>query len=177
VLTLEPKTHADVQRVLLQLGTLVQVAEPGRVWVEIDQGLAATARSLIQQARATQVYFEVDRAPYAAGQASFIGETLSRLGLGNIVPRELGVFPKLNPEFVVRANPGVIMVGQVGAAELGKRPGWGSMLAVREGRVCAFAQTDFEMLGRPGPRMVEAAQLMAKCVNEKTRNQPKGGNP
>mgnify|MGYP000703400206 CR=1 FL=1 len=54
--------------------------------------------------RRTRVYFEVNRAPYAAGTSSFIGETLTRLGVANIVPAALGPFPKLNPEFVVRAK-------------------------------------------------------------------------
>ena len=30
-----------------------------------------------------------------------------------LVPAELGPFPKLNPEFVVRADPQVIMVGEI----------------------------------------------------------------
>ena len=37
------------------------------------------------------------------------GQTLQQLGLGNIVPPALGPFPKLNPEFVVRAKPDLIM--------------------------------------------------------------------
>jgi iron complex transport system substrate-binding protein len=39
------------------------------------------------------VYFEIAGGPYAAGRSSFIGETLTRLGLVNIVPAELGPFP------------------------------------------------------------------------------------
>ena len=168
VLALEPKTHADVQRVLGLLGQLLQVKEPERAWREIDAGLTEIAKTLPAKAKGVQVYFEVDGAPYAAGRASFIGQTLARLGIGNIVPAELGVFPKLNPEFVVRANPGVIMVAQSSARDLVQRPGWSGMPAVQQGRVCVFAPAEFEMLGRPGPRMLEAARLMAQCVKDKS---------
>ena len=55
------------------------------------------------------MYFEVDSAPYAAGSSSFLGELLTQLGLGNIVPPALGPFPKLNPEFIVKAQPDLVM--------------------------------------------------------------------
>ena len=38
------------------------------------------------------------------------GELLSRLGARNVLTPELGPFPKLNPEYVVRHNPDVIFV-------------------------------------------------------------------
>ena len=41
-------------------------------------------------ASAPSVYFEVDAAPYAAGESSFIGELLTRLGVRNIVPASVG---------------------------------------------------------------------------------------
>jgi ABC-type Fe3+-hydroxamate transport system substrate-binding protein len=55
--------------------------------------------------RGQSVYFEVASVPFAAGEASFIGELLARLGLGNIVPAAMGPFPQLSPEFVLRAQP------------------------------------------------------------------------
>ena len=78
------------------------------------------------RAKNTRVYFEVNSAPYAAGEVSFIGETLTRLGVRNIVPASLGPFPKLNPEFVVRADPDLIMVGERSAQGLEQRPGLGA---------------------------------------------------
>ncbi|RZJ16321.1 MAG: ABC transporter substrate-binding protein, partial [Haliea sp.] len=113
VVALEPKSHADVRRVLSVLGVLLEVPEEtgaARLWRVIDASVSAAAQSLSPRARNTRVYFEVSRGPYAAGEASFIGETLSRLGVKNVVPAALGPFPKLNPEFIVRANPDVIMV-------------------------------------------------------------------
>ena len=70
----------------------------------IDAAVSAAAQSLAPEARNTRVYFEVSRGPYGAGESSFIGETLTRLGVRNIVPASLGPFPRLNPEFVVRAQ-------------------------------------------------------------------------
>ena len=167
VLALEPKTHADVQRVLLKLGQLLEVPDAQRVWRAMDAGVSAAAQSLPARLRGTRVYFEVNQGPYAASEASFIGETLTRLGVTNIVPAKLGPFPKLNPEYIVRANPDLIMVGQDSAEGLAQRPGWSSIRAVREHRVCVFPAEQANVLVRPGPRMAEAARLMARCLTDK----------
>ena len=167
VVALEPKTHADVQRVLATVGQALGVADAQRVWRVIDAGVQAAAQSVSASVRGTRVYFEVNSGPYAAGPASFIGETLARLGARNIVPAALGPFPKLNPEFVVRADPDLIMVGARSAEGLAARPGWGQMRALRDGRLCRFDAAQSDVLIRPGPRMAEAARLMATCLTDK----------
>ncbi|MDB5861515.1 MAG: Iron complex transport system substrate-binding protein [Ramlibacter sp.] len=164
VLALEPRTFADVQRVLGVLGPVLGATDTGAVWRKIEQDLAAAARSLPPALRGTKVYFEVGSAPYAAGESSFIGELLTRLGLANVVPAALGPFPKLNPEFVVRADPQVIFVEQGDAAQLPQRPGWRAIRAVREQRICGYGPAQADVLARPGPRMAEAARLMVQCL-------------
>ena len=164
VLALEPKTYADVQRVMLKLGQLLGVTDAQKIWRAIDAGVSAAAQSLPASGKNTRVYFEVNPGPYGAGELSFIGETLTRLGVKNILPAKLGPFPKLNPEYIVRANPDVIMVGQRSADGLTQRPGWHSIRAVREQRVCIFPTEQANVLVRPGPRMAEGARLMAQCL-------------
>ncbi len=167
VVSLEPKTHADVQRVMLKIGEVLGVPDAAKIWRAIDAGVSAAAQSIPPNIKATRVYFEVNQGPYAAGESSFIGETLTRLGVKNIVPAKLGPFPKLNPEFIVRANPDLIMVGQRNATGMLQRPGWQSIRAVRENRVCVFSPTQADALVRPGPRIAEGARLMAQCLTDK----------
>lgn len=168
VVALEPKTHADVQRVMGKVAQVLGLPpqEAGRLWRHIDAAVSAAAQSLPPEVRRTRVYFEVNRAPYAAGAASFIGETLARLGAQNIVPAALGPFPKLNPEFVVRANPDVIMVGARNADGMTDRPGWKRIRAVSEGRLCVFSHEEADTIIRPGPRMAEGARLLADCLRK-----------
>lgn len=176
VVALEPKTHADVQRVLLKLGQLLDVPDAQRIWRAIDAGVSAAAQSLPASVSGTRVYFEVNPGPYGAAELSFIGETLTRLGVKNILPARLGPFPKLNPEYVVRANPDVIMIGQRSEDGLAQRPGWSSIRALREQRVCVFPTEQANTLVRPGPRMAEAARLMAQCLSAKApKTSTKGG--
>ncbi|MCX7257857.1 MAG: helical backbone metal receptor [Polaromonas sp.] len=172
VVALEPKNHADVRRVLKKLGQLLAVPDDtgaDRVWRLIDAGVAAAAQSLPPKAKNLRVYFEVNRGPYAAGESSFIGETLTRLGVKNVVPAALGPFPRLNPEFVVRANPDIIMVGSGSMQGMVEYPGWSGIKAVREKHICAFPTDASEVLVRPGPRMAEAARIMAQCIADQAR--------
>jgi iron complex transport system substrate-binding protein len=118
-------------------------------------------------ARGQRVYFEVSRGPYAAGASSFIGELLQRLGARNVIGPELGPFPKINPEYVVRADPDLILIGAHYAQGLEQRPGWAGLRALRERRLCLFSAEESDVLVRPGPRMAEAARLLARCMAAK----------
>ena len=178
VLALEPRSHADVQRVMglmaQALGLPVQESE--RAWHHIDAAVNDAAQSIPQSAKGQRVYVEVGTAPYGASESSFIGETLQRLGLRNILPASLGPFPKINPEFVVRSQPDIIMVGDSSFAEMAARPGWQSMRAMRTQRVCHFKPEESDMLVRAGPRMAEGARVMAKCLTDMA-NDPTKGQP
>ncbi len=167
VIALEPRSYKDVQRVLNIIGQVLGVADAQRVWRHIEAGVAAAASSVPAQARGVKVYYEVASGLYAAGESSFMGETLTRLGAGNIIPASLGPFPKINPEFVVKANPALIMIGTRGSEGLTQRPGWDRINAIQRGRICIFKPEEGDILARPGPRMAEAAQIMARCLREK----------
>ena len=168
VLALEPRNAADVRRVLDQLAVVLDAPDGQQVWRAIDASVTAAAQSLPASARGVRVYFEVGAGPYAAGSTSFIGETLARLGARNIIGPELGPFPKINPEYVVRADPDVILIAERNGRTLSQRPGWAAMRAIRQDRVCRFTPEQSDVLGRPGPRMAEAALLIARCLVEKT---------
>ena len=165
VLALEPKNLAQTRQVLhtvaLALGRPEQ-AEP--LWAHLDGRIPAAAARVPPAWRGQRVYFEVSSAPYAAGEASFVGELLGRLGLGNVVPAAMGPFPKLNPEFVVRAQPGLLMASKRNLAEMPGRPGWAAITALRQRRSCGFTEAQGDLLARPGPRLAEGAELIVDCL-------------
>jgi iron complex transport system substrate-binding protein len=165
VLALEARNHADVQTSLTLLAQLLGTpAAAHTVWQHIEQALQTAAQRVPPTLRGKKVYFEVDATPYAAGRGSFIGETLARLGLDNIASADLGPFPKLNPEFVVRAAPDIVMAAQRNLDAMPQRPGWGHLQALQTAQSCGFASERYELLIRPGPRMGEAATLLADCL-------------
>ncbi len=175
VVVLEPKTHAQVKTVM---GTLAQTlgmpqAKADKLWQEIQTGMDKSAAALPPALRGKRVYFEVSRGPYAAGETSFIGETITRVGLGNVVTKAQGPFPKLNPEFIVLKNPDFIMAGDRSATEMMLYPGWSRLPAVKAERFCLFTPEQIDILIHPGPRMGEGADLILRCVRGDLKAQSK----
>ena len=169
VLALEPQSLADtrrmVQRVALALGGVGEGEGAGdALLAQIDSRIAAAARRVPPAWRGRKLYVEVASVPYAAGEASFIGELVALLGLGNVVPASLGPFPQLNPEFVLRAQPDVVVASARALAGMPARPGWGALKALQARHSCGLAPEAWDALVRPGPRLGEAADALADCV-------------
>jgi iron complex transport system substrate-binding protein len=169
VLVFDSDRHEQVQRSLLVLATLLgEPARGERAWAQIQAQIAAARSRLPVEVAGQSVYFEIGSAPHAAGEASFLGQTLAALGLANIVPAALGPFPQINPEHVVRSQPRWVLAPAREIAAMPRRPGWDTLAALREGRYCAFTPEQYELLIRPGPRLGEGAALIAGCLVERS---------
>ena len=92
--------------------------------------------------------------------------------MGNVVPAELGPFPRLSPEFLLRAQPDVILLGNRSMQAATSYPGWNHLKAIKGGHLCVFSDEDSYTIVRPGPRMAEAAQLIAQCLKDKAPRKP-----
>ncbi len=169
VAELDANTLAQAEQVMQQVAALLGMPQQGRArWQALQAGLDVAATQVPLAARGQRVYFEISSTPFAAGEASFIGQLLSRLGASHAVPAALGPFPKLNPEYLVRADPDLIIVSEQDAPGLALRPGWSGMKAVKgaaQGRVCGLNSAEMDLLARPGPRLAQGAQVLVRCLS------------
>ncbi|MEU7694339.1 ABC transporter substrate-binding protein [Microbispora hainanensis] len=116
-------------------------------------------------------YHELDTTPYAATSSTFIGQVYSLFGLKNIAdeaPDAAGGYPKLSAEFIAKADPDLIFLGDTkccgqDAAALAKRPGWSGLTAVKKGRVVGL---DDDLASRWGPRVADLAQAVSDAVQK-----------
>ena len=162
VLGLDLKTMGDAERVLRTVGRALGVqAEP--VWQRIRAGITAAAATVPRTSRGVRVYVEVGGG-FAASASSHVGELLAQIGAANVVPGELGTVPRLNPEFVVRADPQLLVLPAGTLAEVRQRPGWARIGALRDGRVCVLSPQEGDVVMRPGPRLADAAVVLARCL-------------
>jgi iron complex transport system substrate-binding protein len=164
---LNTETFASIAHTVTMIGQILGL--PDRA-AALNSRIAAALQEISAQALARRrgagptVYFEVDGGPYAAGPESFIGEMLARLGARNIVTAELGPFPELNPEYVVRHNPDVMFIAAKDVPHLAERPGWNQIRAVKEQRLCSFAPAVHETIERPGPRVPDGMRALEECL-------------
>jgi len=165
VLALEPQSLEDTERIVRRVAAaLGDPAAGDALWQRMQGRVAAAALRVPAALKGSRVYFEVASTPFAAGEASFIGALLAQLGLANVVPASLGTFPQLNPEFVVRAQPDLVMASARSLADMAARPGWGSLRALREGRSCGFDKAAWDALVRPGPGLADGAEAVVDCL-------------
>ncbi|MCB1983220.1 MAG: hypothetical protein KDF63_15370, partial [Rhodoferax sp.] len=161
--TVEGRFVAQERFAVLLIGTEASAFD-ATAQRRVQQGLDAAAARVPPAWRGRRAYFEVDGGPHAAGAASFVGQTLARIGIGNIVPAGLGPFPALNPEFVLRAQPELVIARHDEVEAMPRRPGWSALAALRDGRACGFERATYDLLTRPGPRLGEAAARIADCI-------------
>lgn len=121
----------------------------------------------IVRAPKVSVYYEIDPAPYAAGQGSFIGTLIDKAGGRNIIPANMGPFPKINPELVVGAQPQVII--GLKATDARARPGWNTLNAVKAGKVYLPSSEETDTLVRPGPRLPQALRTLIRLLHPEVK--------
>jgi iron complex transport system substrate-binding protein len=156
-------TFDEVFPVIADVGRMVGRAHAAKLLIDGMQGEIAAIEESARKHPKVSVYYELDATPYAIGPDSFVGVMLAKVGGLNIVPSELGAFPKINPELVVSTNPSVI----IGPSweQVARRPGWAKIEAVQKHRVFALSESDSHLIVRPGPRLPEAMRLLATILH------------
>lgn len=165
VVQLDTTDLPGVQRVMRKVAALWgDTAVADARWRELQAQLAQAARMVPAGWQGARAYVEVSRTPFAAGQASYVGQVLQHMGLGNVVPASLGAFPQISPEFVIKARPDWVVVSKGDLPHLQSRPGWAGLSALQGRRWCALGPEQMDLLARPGPRLGQAALMLAQCV-------------
>lgn len=109
-----------------------------------------------------RVFYELSPELHTAGPGSFVDDLLRLAGGTNVAAGAGKEWPQLNQEAVLLADPEVIILGDHTAGEtpetVAARPGWKATSAVKNGRIYSV---DPNLANRPGPRVVEALDLIA----------------
>ncbi len=121
--------------------------------------------ALTQNADQPRVFYEIDygQAIYTPPADSIYGEMI-RLAGGDPIPGNPDYTISL--ESLVAADPQIILLGDAayGAtlAQVIRRPGWGGMTAIRDGRI---HPVDDILITRPGPRLVQGLQELLAAIH------------
>ena len=170
VYAVNTQTYDDIFRTARNLGRLVnREAEAEALVARINQQVYALESQAAKVKDRPTVYYEIDATPYTVGPDSFIGTLIKKARGENVIPAELGLFPKISPELVVEKNPEVIVLGDapygVTAAKIAERPGWAGIRAIQDGRVCELTKEQTDVVHRPGPRVAEGLKVLIDCFH------------
>lgn len=164
-----PQTVEETYAYFATMGALVGRDAEAEELVARLQAEVAEVTAALEGAERPTVFIEIDPTPFTAGPGSYIHELLIAAGGENVVPASLGQFPQVDPEFVVAADPQVILLLDapfgVTAADVRDRPGWAGIAAVRNDAVIELTQFATDALSRAGPRLAEAVRILAGLLH------------
>lgn len=159
-------TLEDTYTQLEQLGAATGHADEAADLVTgLRQEIDEIAAEAPERPEPLTYYHELDETYYSVTSGTFLGELYGLLDLESIadeVDEEGGGYPQLSAEFIVDADPDVILLATaeccgVDAEQVAERPGWDRLTAVREGRVIELVDDTSQW----GPRMVEFLRTVA----------------
>jgi iron complex transport system substrate-binding protein len=121
------------------------------------------------RARGLSVYHELTPDLFSATSKTFIGRVYAAFGLENIADAADSAgtgYPQLSAEYVVAANPDVIVLADVlccgqKPSTVAARPGWDRVSAVRTGSI---VRMDDSVASRWGPRLVNLFRAMSSAL-------------
>jgi iron complex transport system substrate-binding protein len=174
VAILNPVDFAGVLANLRAIGRLTGTAPAAeRLTGEMDarwKAVEARARGASGRPR---VLYEIDSsdpaAISAAGPGTFIDAMITASGgvnvLSALTPGQQ--YPRIGAEAILGADPDLILIGDAPfgqtKAVVAARPGWDALRAVQRGALVEI--DDPNVTSRPGPRLVEGLELVARAIH------------
>lgn len=156
-----------VYKNIAQIAQVMGVEEKGEeVVVNIKKKLASIEEKTANIEQKKNVYFEIAPSPdiWSIGSGTFQHELMKISGINNIYDDQQEWF-SVSEEDVINRNPEAIITTvyytEDPVGEIMSRQGWDTITAVQNG---AVYKLDADILDRPGPRIADAAELIAKTI-------------
>lgn len=163
----------EILQEMLTLGKLTFTQDAANKLVNQLQQQISHVKTVVAGTTAPKVMVELDDStpgkPYVAGGGSFEDELLQDANAQDIFHNNTtnGGFPQVTDEAVISANPQYIIItedpqfgGNVAAVY--NRPNWSGIAALQLHHVYRINPN---LVGRPGPRLVEGLQCLAQTVH------------
>jgi len=161
------KTFDDVYGDIQQIATVMGIKDKGdKLNDDIKDKIAEVQAKVKDVKEPKNIYLEISPKPdiYTAGSGTFQQEILDAANVKNVFA-DLNSWAKVSEEDVIAKNPDVILTTvnyeENSTAEILSRDGWNSITAIKNKAVYSI---DTDISNRPGPRIGEAVELIAKAV-------------
>jgi len=172
-----PKTVEDVFQAIGDIGTLCGVENEAKrlnasLRARLERVTSKTA-TLAPSERPRVLYGYPEVPFYTASGRTFIGDVIRLAGGANVAESSQAEWPALGLEALIKADPEVIISGYssdyLSKEEASRRwealkrqATWQAISAVRSGRIYLL---DLDPLLRPGPRVIDALEQVARCLH------------
>jgi len=157
----------DVYGDIIQISEVMNIKEKGEELVSDIQSQIKEVKDKVATVDEKQkLYYEISPAPdlYTTGKNTFQQEIMNYANVENIF-EDLEGWPAISEEEVILRNPPLIVTTvsytDNAVEEIKARASWENIEAIRNGNVHFL---DSDITSRPGPRIAEAVELVAKTA-------------
>jgi len=167
-----PTTFDELYTNLRSVAALTGHETEGEALVAALKGrVDAISAQVAKAAEKPLVYYELDAtdpsAPYTSGPGTFVNLLIESAGGVNFGADLNGEWVQVSVEELLARQPDVIVLGDytyggVTQEQVRARAGWDSLTAVQQNRIFTF---DDNLVSRPGPRLVDGLEAMAKLLH------------
>ncbi|MFA5577098.1 MAG: cobalamin-binding protein [Tissierellaceae bacterium] len=139
---------------------------------ELKESIMAKRDAIVQLVKdeeEVRVFYEIWHDPLmGAGKGSFMDELINLSGAANIADDADGAYPQYDLEQLIERDPEVYLsahdMEDKTVEAIKSRPGYQVITAVKNNRVHLFYGDDANLVSRPGPRIAEALEIVARAI-------------
>jgi iron complex transport system substrate-binding protein len=167
-----PKSFDDLYANLETIGKLTgREKEAGTLVDSLKARVKAVTDKVANVTDKPIVYYELDAtdptAPYTSGPDTFVDLLIRTAGGENFGANLKGDWVQVSVETLLTRQPDFIVLGDntyggVTPAQVKARAGWEALNAVKQDKIVIF---DDNTVSRPGPRLVDGLETMAKLLH------------
>lgn len=169
-----PRTLEDIYKSILTLGRILQRDSSAVRLVEFLRSREESIRSLVHDEKKPKVFAIISIKPLmTAGPSTFIHQLIVGAGGINIAEKAVVAYPIFNREEVLHQNPDFLVVTTGAVYSLrtlfNEFPEWTNLEAVKKRQVLLI---NSDILTRPGPRIVEGLEILARVFHPEKFKEP-----
>lgn len=157
---------ADLLRDIRTVGRVTGVPERAAALTAQMTARAAAIQDAVARDARVSCFFEAYYPPLTSvGPRTFIFDLLRRAGCDPVSARAKSDYPEWSVDQLVAEGPEVYLVASesgVSPQAVARRPGFGAIAAVHDGRIYLI---DSDLVSRPGPRVVDGLEALAKVLH------------
>ncbi len=166
-----PKTLNDVPDTIEKLGVLLDTQEIARNRASSLRALLGTLEQAPRPTAPVRVFLQIGETPeYTLNRTHLLSQVIEACGGFNVFGSATAIAPKISAESVLAQRPELILLGRVGAPaqptlDPATQQYW-SRLNLPAAQAGHSYVMDSDVIYRPGPRLIEAAQAICSMIQQ-----------
>jgi iron complex transport system substrate-binding protein len=168
VFIVNPRDVASALETIEWVGAVAGVPERGKALRQRLERRLSHIQKLVSRRRRPDVFMQINLKPImTVNRDTFLNDLIRLSGGHNLFENEPVHYPRINVEEIIARKPEVILISSMepGGRFEAAREDWLKMTVIPAARDKRVHLIDSDMSDRPGPRIVDALEIMARFIH------------